>query len=333
MKCPNCGSDNLESNLFCGHCGATIDEATKRLHEQVRDLIRQEVRDEAALAVRVADSAEERLWRWFKVLGYALTFAAVGLAAFGVTSFETAKKQIENAASSASRDLNSTSEVTKKTMEQRSSETISQIGRAGQDTIAQMQREGEETRKATNSVSLRLKASGTKMADIERQQDVQIGTLAKIRAESPDTPIGDISNDLFKHLGNGEGGNDPCNTLIPPSYCSKMLGSSPFQSLAYFPYKEGIMGDGVSEIQSRLIALGCYSGPSTGYFDSATTQAVIAFVATNGRPQKNSFELASLSPNAPTALLVDDSSGTVDHDMWGWMFLTTAKNCSTVVPQ
>jgi hypothetical protein len=337
MKCPSCAQDNPENNHFCGQCGATLDEATRRLREQVRDLIRQEVRDEESLAVRVADKAEERLWKWGKILGICGALAAIALAAFGVTSFESAKKQIGEAGLAASQDLKSASEATKRTMEQKTTETIAQISKVGDDTIGQMQQEGDKTLKAANSVSLRVKASDTKMAEIERQQATQLNTLASIRTQSPDTPIGSISTDLFKSAVFGQGGFgastsgsgvvDPCLIVTPPPpSCSSQIW------LSGMPYKEGRQGGGVKEIQDRLAVLGCYSGTSTGTFDSLTAQAVDAFVGVNGRPSKDFYKFIIISSsNAPSALTNDDSAGAVDRDLWGLMFSGIAMHCHPTI--
>lgn len=313
----------------------------------MRDLIKQEVRDEESLAVRVADKAEERLWKWSKILGIGGALAVIGLGAFGITSFESAKKQIENASIAASQDLKSVSDTTKRTMEQRSSETLAQIGKSGGETIARMQKEGEETRTAANSVSIRVKASDTKMAEIEQQQASQLNTLASIRTQSPDTPIGSISTDLFKSTGFGTGGlatlgigggyggttTDLCSGLNPPPYCPGATNVS-MATLLALPYKEGGRdGEGVKEIQDRLGTLGCYSGQSTGTFDSLTAQGVDAFVATNGRPSKDMYRSALSGINAPSVFVNDDSAGTVDHDLWESIFSPAAKHCPAAAPQ
>jgi hypothetical protein len=338
MKCPSCAFDNPENNHFCGQCGATLDEATRRLREQVRDLIRQEVRYEESLAVLVADKAEKRLWRWSKILGIGGTLAVIGLGAFGITSFESAKKQIENAAIAASQDLKSVSEATKQSMEKKSSDTVTQIQKSGGETIAQMQSEGAETREAANSVSLRVKASNTKMVEIEQQQAAQLNTLASIRTQSPDTPIGSITTDLFKSMGETTtafGGNitSACLGTNPPFYCPKTSTDNAGMTLT-FPYKVGFSGDGVKAIQDRLATLGCSAVESTGNFDTPTAQAVDSFVLANGRPSRNEYEFSlSSSLYAPSSIVSDDSAGTVDHDLWEALFSSTAKHCPATSQQ
>jgi zinc-ribbon domain/Putative peptidoglycan binding domain len=319
MKCPNCAVDNPDNNRFCGQCGAILDETTRRFREEVRELIKQELRDEESLAVRVADKAEERIWRWSKILGIGVGLAALGLAGFGFTSFESSKKQIENAAAIASQEIKKDADDTKQSMEQRGTATIHQIQKSGTETIAQMQKEGEATLIAANSVSLRVKASNTKMAEIEQQQSAQLNTLATIRNQSPDTPIGSISTDLFKSS------NSSCTGTNQPWYCPNGT-YTPALSRIVYPYKFGDVGSGVMELQDRLLKLGCYSGPSTGIFDDSTAKGVEAFVAANGM---RLLPLATASGNAPSFFIDDASHGTVDRSLWVSIFSEDAKKCTT----
>ncbi|HWZ50193.1 MAG TPA: peptidoglycan-binding protein [Granulicella sp.] len=311
-----CAQSNPDNNRFCGQCGAALDAASQKLREQIRDVIRQEFKNEDLVAVTVADKAEERLWRWSKMVGIAGLFASIGLAAFGFTSFDGARNQIKNAALLAAQDLRSVSDSTKKTLAQNTLTTLSQVEKTRLTAIADMQYEEQRTRTAADSVTLRTKATNEKLAAAEQQVAVlqsRLQAINEVRSKLPDTPIGAITNDLFKPTGFGQGG----------------YGEGPYGGIAVIsPYKEGTVGNGVRALQERLAALGCYSGQPSGIFDPATTAGVSAYVAANGSPSVDAYlGLSATSADAPSPVIVDGSTGTVDYGMWRAIFAPLAKHC------
>jgi Putative peptidoglycan binding domain len=307
MNCPICAESNPENNRYCGHCGATLDVTDQRLRQQVLAVIQQEFKDEDLMAVGVADKAEERLWRWGKLVALSLTVFVAGLGFFGFSTYKEAKSHISDAAALAITSLNQVSEDNK--------QMISQKGAA---VILQMQQEASDAGTQAAFVVTRAKANNGELEIAEEEikdERRRIAILKHIRDASPETPIGSIRNDLF--VLTGRVGNGPDGTTV---LSGRIVGA---------PYMEGGSGPGVTAIQERLAALGCLVHPSTGEFDSATRKGVVAFVSVNGRPVTKGYLGTNLATSylVPSAEYVDATPGSVDHDLWEELFSDSAKKC------
>jgi hypothetical protein len=163
----------------------------------------------------------------------------------------------------------------------------------------------------------------------------QIATLNVIRDASPNTPIGNIQQELFVPIGlAGTPGPNGIpygpNGMIETPSLGTLAGSgtSPVQ-LTVAPYKEGSSGSGVTAIQIRLLALGCYAFVGSGTFDAATSEAVKAFMVANANSNVSvtEFSLLSFSADAPSSWINDTTPGTVDHNVWQLLFSPSAKSC------
>lgn len=340
MQCPVCAEPNPVGNRYCGACGTALDEAAFKLHQQILAVVRNEFEDEELVAVRVADAAEDRLWRWGKVLGLAFTLAVAGLGFFGFTSYREAKARIGDTAQAAVGGLNQVADQNKQAIINKGAETISQMQQAEASSISQVQNQAKAAGSQVAAVVLRARTNNGQLAQAEqtiRAMQGRIDALASIREASPDTPIGNLNGGLFSAGGYGVGGygSNPYGGISTSRDVAQPVAGlgaiDPTLAgirLPHPPYKEGASGSGVTTIQNRLSELGCFSGPSTGAFDAATSAAVIAFVNANGRPSPESMAgLLTTSRDAPAVLEEDSTPGTVDYRLWAEMFDSSAKKC------
>jgi hypothetical protein len=339
MKCPVCTEENPDGNLFCGKCGAALDSSGVRLRQQIMGVIEREFKDQELVAVQVADKAEDRLWRWGRLLGLALGFFLAGLGFFGVTTYENAKSRIGDAAQAAVDGLNRVAKQNEQTITGRGTDAILQMQRAETTSVSQIQAQTRVAGGQVAAVVLRAKANNGQLQASEKliaAMQAQVGPLqdriaafTSIRDSSPDTPIGDINRGLFTTVIPGVVGN------ASTSYGAASTSESVTQLITGLrqpgpppPYKEGASGSGVTAIQNRLLSLGCYAGLTTGTFDPATAAAVIKFVENNGRPSPYSMAgLLDTSPDAPEVLHEDPTPGVVDYQIWGELFGSSAKRC------
>jgi hypothetical protein len=177
----------------------------------------------------------------------------------------------------------------------------------------------------------------------------QIATLSVIRDTSPNTPIGNIQQELFVPTAGVSGGAGPYGGPITAAGLPTNSSPSPFPTglissqygtgsdisaatlvkISVQPYKEGSTGSGVTAIQDRLSSLGCYGLAGTGAFDATTAAAVEAFMAANenARTSVTEFSLLSFSADAPSSWINDPTPGTVDHTVWQLLFSPSAKSC------
>jgi hypothetical protein len=265
----------------------------------------------AKVGEQVAKKVEDRLWQWAKVLGLAMTIFLAGLGFFGFTSYQEARSRINGASQAAIGTLNTVAKQTEQAVVQ-----------TGAETTSQMQQQAELARTQVASVVSGTKASKGELERVTHDLNVEkarIEELRKIRDQHPDTPIGNITGSLFSLTqGQGLNGNKPLDSWMA-STSTAYTGVTP-------PYKEGATGPGVTEIQTRLVELGCYQGLASGTFDSDTTKAVTAFASANPPGPSDSSFLA-FSPEMPSPLLIESAPGTVDYPLWGRLFSTTAKRC------
>jgi hypothetical protein len=343
MDCSVCAETNPEGNKFCGSCGAALDASGMKLRQQIATVIEREFKDQELVAVQVADKAEERLWRWGKLLTLAFGLFVAGAGFFGVTTYNEAKLRIVDAAQVAVDGLNHAADQNRQTIAVKGAEAISQMQKAEANSVTQIQ---NQTRSAGNQVAAVVSRTKASNGQLQKTEDSvaalqarvaplqsRIDILTSIRDQSPDTPIGDINGGLFTPVIQGVVGlgSVPDGTALSSASLTKLLSS--FQgtqatSTILPPYKEGASGSGVTAIQNRLFSLGCYSGLATGTFDAATAAAVVAFVETNGRPSPTSLiGFIDTSPDAPAVLEEDSTPGTVDYRLWGELFALSAKKC------
>jgi hypothetical protein len=332
--CAVCSASNPKTNRYCGNCGYALDPSGEKLRQQIRDILDKEFKDPELVAVTVADSAEERLWKWGKLLGLAGAFAVAGFGFFGFTSYQEAKKTIQDASTAAVAGVNDVASKSTKAIENKGKNTIDDMQNAETTTLGQISNQASSVSTAVRSVASRAKVSDQRLAKAE--QEVQalraryapleqsVDLLTQIRTESPGTPIGNISSGLFD---TGSGASGLSNT----SFAGLDTESLNHLKTLPSPYKSGASGDGVTALQQRLKDLQCYSGPISGQFDDATGTAVDAFVLANGRPRADFRSLTEIGPDfvyAPSAAMPDSSTGTVDYYLWQAIFSSTARACA-----
>jgi hypothetical protein len=253
------------------------------------------------MAAEISKNVEDRLWRWGIVLGAAGSLFAASLALFGFTSFEGAKDRINQVATAATGTLNSTASAKNTDLEKQA------VVLSGE-----LRTEVQQAESVIRSYGVRENAVGANLHRLEvalTKRNAQMEQLNRIRATSPDTPIGSINSQLFQTP-------NLTGTINSGTVQAYSLGSS---------------GEGVKAIQSRLSALGCYSGLISGTFDSSTADGVIAFKAAQEKPiQDRRFGSPSVIPNpalGPSADQIELNSSDVGNRMWNELFSPFTARC------
>jgi hypothetical protein len=334
MICTICAEENPETNRYCGQCGGALDIESEKFRNQVTAIVQHAFKDQELVAVTIADKAEDRLWRLGKVLAGAGSLLGIALAIFGFTSIERAKSQIDAAALFATQHLSSTAASSEKTIDQQR-----------QALLLEMQKQAQPTEEALQQFAAKTKATSAELLHYQalaQGYTQQMAQLKKIRETSPQTPIGDIKNDLFQiaatqyalgGLGAGINGggigspyaaNPYINSGRPPT-----SGLSATSAPLIAPYKIGSQGIAVEAIQARLAQLGCYSGSISGQYDSATDSAVRAFQGTKSTGQRLSdIKTPPIEPPPTAAPSTDDAVlGDVGLSTWSRLFSPVAHSC------
>jgi peptidoglycan hydrolase-like protein with peptidoglycan-binding domain len=97
-------------------------------------------------------------------------------------------------------------------------------------------------------------------------------------------------------------------------------------------YTLGSTGEGVKSIQSRLAALGCYSGQISGNFDASTVAGVTAFKAAQNNPlatrkYDEGAPILLFSSLMPSPGQVENNAGDVGPDTWTALFSLASPRC------
>ena len=209
------------------------------------------------MAADITKKVEDQLWRWGIVLGAAGSLFAAALALFGFTSFEGAKDRINQAATAATGTLNDTAQEKKGELE-----------RQANALSGGLKVDAQQAELIIHSYAPREKAVNVNLNRLEmalKKENARVAELQQIRGANPDTPIGSINSQLFQTEG------------VPASLPFPSLTAVSSSTVAVPLYTLGSTGDAVKLIQSRLSALGCYSGPISGEFDEATANGAQAF--------------------------------------------------------
>jgi hypothetical protein len=322
MTCPFCNAPNPDTDYFCGNCAAPLDAASEKLRKQIASVVNQEFKDQdmvaASLGLQVANRAEERIWQWTKVLGYAATILGLavtvflaGLAIYGITSAKDARTRIDEASRSAILKLNQASQQStlevKKTAKQ-SEQIITQVGL---DTISTMQKQVEFVSNEARAGRLELDKDKKEIAsltaglkDATADLEVARGRLKAIneaRKQHPNTPIGQFDKRLFI--------------------------DTPLSGPKIYPYGLGDTRPGVKTIQTRLAELGCYKGQPSGTFDQQTADAVIAFVKVNASLRPSPSDHPPSNGEMPSPTIPHAVPGQVDYHRWTQLFAQGAAKC------
>jgi hypothetical protein len=121
------------------------------------------------VAVTIADSAEERLWKWGKLLGLAGAFAVAGFATFGFTSYREAKQTIQDASTAAVTGVNDVAAKSTKAIEKKGADTINDMQNVETRTLSQISNQASNVSTAVNSVASRAKVSDQRLAEAEQE--------------------------------------------------------------------------------------------------------------------------------------------------------------------
>jgi hypothetical protein len=261
-----------------------LDAATEKLRQQVIEVVRQNVKDADAIAADIGTRVEDQLWRWGKVLTLAAALLAIALAVFGFTSVESAKARIDQAATAGAGALNKAAQEKKE-----------ELDRQGIDLSGALKTEAQQAEGIILSYAPRERAVNVDLQRLERavkEQNARVVRLQQIRDVSPDTPIGSINSQLFQTQG-----------ISGNAYEPSISGTTGL-GLTVPNYSLGSAGEGVKSIQSRLLALGCYSGPISGEFDSSTEEGVKAFKEAYSRSFSGVVNISSIA-SAPISGMPD----------------------------
>jgi hypothetical protein len=304
VECLICKEPNPEGKRYCGNCGAALDISSEKFRQQVLAVMGDPSKQEDVLSVRIADKAEDRLWRYSKVLGGALAIFLGGLVFFGINSYENLKSGLNSVAVAANGKL-----------EETASQNQTKLDQKGAALLNQLQQEAQPTQAALDALAERARVMDAALKKYElvaAARGESLDRLKTIRDKSPTTPIGDISSGLFTPVSDINSSLFAYGVATPVSV-----------------YKEGSTGSGVMRIQQRLARLGCYSGPINGTYDSATKDAVIAFqsphlqafydnqiYATDTVPQFNEIPMSSA-----------EQSGEVGTTTWNSLFSLVPPRC------
>ncbi|HTB66472.1 MAG TPA: zinc ribbon domain-containing protein [Steroidobacteraceae bacterium] len=106
MKCSICDANNPDDNKYCGRCGAQLNSpAAVALEDQIRAVIKAELKGESSVEVEVAEKIVKRLITWTKVFGVVvgvpLTLLLATFALLGWHSFSDATREVEEAKNTA----------------------------------------------------------------------------------------------------------------------------------------------------------------------------------------------------------------------------------------
>jgi hypothetical protein len=319
MNCRVCNASNPDSNRFCGQCGSILDLGAEQLQKQIVAVVRQKVKNGDVLAAEITNKIQDQLWRWGIVLGLASTLFVASLAFFGVTSYESAKSQIENAASKGADTLTNAATAGADNLNKTASQKQTDLGNQETEILSRLQNTAQPVEAKIQGVGTREKILSVQLEQEEAANNDYKGrfeNLEALRESSPNTPIGTINNQIFQ----------PINTSI----------SAPIDILRP-AYAIGSTGQGVSSIQTRLTELGCYSGPISGTFDSATADAVKAFESAKYQSGSKIPRIVppTFTPNATDAPALGSgsiggpfSSGEVGISEWSDLFSSSALACN-----
>ena len=330
MNCPICSTVNPDSNLYCGQCGTALNSSSTQLGQQIETVVRRTVRDSDVLATEVTNKVQDQIERWGKVLGLAAKWLAAAaavfiatLAIFGVTSYESAKSKIENAATTASDNLNKAAQQKQTDLANQENALSSKLQQMAQPVEAQIQAYGPKEQslnakfqKADNSVNVILTTANDRMT-----------ALRNLQESSPNAPLSSINSQLLQPFQAANMGF--------PSVAAQVYGLT----VAIPPYDVGSTGDGVIAIQTRLQELDCYSGQINGVYDPATADAVKAFKSANPSGPLEGFGVGEFVPtkaeyiNTKAPTLPSTSEGSVGMNEWSGLFSVVVHRCVSITPE
>jgi hypothetical protein len=105
LVCAVCRAANPASDLFCGQCGSRLDPSTAMLKEQIRAVLKSELKDQKVLEIETAQQVATRLTDWAKTFGVfagaLLAILLATLAIWGWRSFADIDGRIKKAADEA----------------------------------------------------------------------------------------------------------------------------------------------------------------------------------------------------------------------------------------
>lgn len=103
--CAVCGEQNPAANVFCGHCGSKLDFSAAILRDQIKAVLKTELKDQKVLEIETTQQIAGRLTEWAKTFGFfagALLAILLGtLAIWGWRSFSDIDSKIKKASGDA----------------------------------------------------------------------------------------------------------------------------------------------------------------------------------------------------------------------------------------
>jgi hypothetical protein len=263
MQCPICSIDNPIDNRFCGQCGGTLDPKSDLVTQQINRVLEARFKDRALIEYQVTDTLVTRFSSYLKWAALLLTPAlfifgiAVSIAIFlGFKTFNNAADAIKKASTTAVAEVQEKAVVAE--------QAIATAQEGAKLTNASLDSKAPQLQRELDRVNRQLKGAAIKIAGIAQSAEENQRKLAQIkdtRTNNPTLPIGELNS-----------------TLVTPSFPqASVFTNSGIASIPFRTYTLGDSGDAVMIIQNRLREAGCYKGQTTGSFDKATADAVIAF--------------------------------------------------------
>jgi hypothetical protein len=159
MNCPNCKTENSETNNFCSSCGKLLHQPPTR--EELVQAIRDVTGDRELVEKTIAIAVTDRVWSWFKIFGSIAGFLVL-MAAFilgkqmsDIQSLVGTTKLLEKARAEAKDAEKEAGDALQKTVDARkSAEDVLRQSNELSEQLRSVPQFIELTKKLSNSVAI-----------------------------------------------------------------------------------------------------------------------------------------------------------------------------------
>jgi len=103
MECPNCKSENPETNTFCGTCGSSL--TTDLVLIRVEKILSEKFKDRALVEYEITDKIAGHFTTFLKVGAWVFAPTLALIAFFGWKTFNDASTSIQRAADTAVKEV------------------------------------------------------------------------------------------------------------------------------------------------------------------------------------------------------------------------------------
>jgi hypothetical protein len=304
MECPNCKSENPETNTFCGTCGSSL--TTDLVLIRVEKILSEKFKDRALVEYEITDKIAGHFTTFLKVGAWVFAPTLALIAFFGWKTFNDASTSIQRAADTAVKEVQSRAKT--------ADETIA-TSAARVQVVLDRYAAAPELQKALQAAEARVKNADARTLAVEksaRENQQKLAQIASTRAASPDTTLGQLNQNIVTP--------SPLLSFTIPGVTSTTSGPLILGGTPRITFKIGDTGDDVKKIQNRLKTLKCYSGEVSGTYDEATEAAGTLFKKTSEETKRKLYG----SSYTPLSIL-----GLDKPDVLTWMDLdsSTAPSC------